>query len=519
MPGAILPHGAMLVIDADTFEILQAGGDTAALLGASANELLCTNLAMLFRPRPLARLRTICNLYPLLKPRHLFTLTLRAKQSALLDVSAHRSDGFLVLEFEAAPGADRRSVDPLRCVQDMIEGLDTRGSLQTLCQLAAERVHSVSGFDRVMIYRFLDDDSGWVFAESREEGLDPFLDLHFPAAAIPQRRRALYLERNVRLLRHVDDEPSPLIPPLNPRTHRPLDISRAILRDVSLLDREYLRNMGVEAAMSISITSEGKLWGLITCHHYSARHFPRYLRSICEIFSSMFSLQLEAHQRAEMLEARLIEDAARSQARAQELLLLTELDHRIKDTVANTQALVLQSSRSTRLLRGLTQSLDHRIYAMDKAHRLLTERRWEGVSIADLLHEEFDAHRRDLGRVALSGPDVVLTPQAALAMSLAFHELCMNAAKYGSLSLPGGRVSIRWHMTEAGGVDLSWQEADGPLVGPPQQRGFGSNIIEQALAMETGGHSTLKFGRGGVTCTVVLPMSSIVSMESIPVDT
>jgi two-component sensor histidine kinase len=155
---------------------------------------------------------------------------------------------------------------------------------------------------------------------------------------------------------------------------------------------------------------------------------------------------------------------------------------------------------------------------MDKAHRLLTERRWEGVSIGDLLHEELDAHRRDLGRVALSGPDVVLTPQAALAMSLAFHELCMNAAKYGSLSLPGGRVTIRWHMTKAGGVELSWQEADGPLVRPPQQRGFGSNLIEHALAMETGGHSTLKFERGGVTCTVVLPMSSIVRLKSIPVD-
>jgi light-regulated signal transduction histidine kinase (bacteriophytochrome) len=218
---------------------------------------------------------------------------------------------------------------------------------------------------------------------------------------------------------------------------------------------------------------------------------------------------------------RCIEDAARerAQARAQELLLLTELDHRVKDTVANTQALVLQSSRSTRLLRGFTQSLDHRIYAMDKAHRLLTERRWEGVSIGDLLHAELDAHRRGLGRVALSGPDVVLTPKAALAMSLAFHELCMNAARYGSLSLPGGRVSIRWHMTETGGVDLSWQEADGPLVVPPQQRGFGSNLIEQALAMETGGHSTLKFGRGGVTCTVVLPMSSIVRIKSIPIDT
>jgi two-component sensor histidine kinase len=156
---------------------------------------------------------------------------------------------------------------------------------------------------------------------------------------------------------------------------------------------------------------------------------------------------------------------------------------------------------------------------MDKVHRLLIKRRWEGVSIGDLLHGELDAHGREPGRVALSGPDIVLTPRAALAMSLLFHELCMNAARYGSLSLPGGRVSIRWHITEAGGVDLSWREANGPLVGPSQQRGFGPNLIEQASAMETGERSTLKRGRGEVTCTLGLPMSCIMRIQPIAVDT
>ena len=170
--------------------------------------------------------------------------------------------------------------------------------------MAVDRVRAVARYDRVMIYRFMPDESGWVFSESKRDDLVSFLDLHYPASDIPKQARALYVTSPIRLITQVDYDPAPLTPPLNPRTREPLDMSRAILRDVSPIHREYLRNMGVDASMSISILREGKLWGLIACHNMTPRLLPRHLRAVCELFGSMFSLQLEARQRAELFEAR-----------------------------------------------------------------------------------------------------------------------------------------------------------------------------------------------------------------------
>jgi light-regulated signal transduction histidine kinase (bacteriophytochrome) len=512
IPPGILPHGAMLVIDCDTFEILQAAGDTPALLGASAEELPGRTLESLFRPREVGRLRNLCDRHVLRKPRHLLNIASRARKSPRLDASIHRSGGFLVLEFEDADAADGRSIDPLVCLMDMIEGLDTATSMQSFCHLAVERVRSASGYDRVMIYRFSDDDSGWVFVESREQWLDSFLDLHHPAADIPKHERALYLENCFRLITQVDYEPSPLTPLVNPRTHQPLDMTQAILRDVPPVHRDHLRKMGVDASMSMSIISEGKLWGLIACFHHSPRRMACQLRAVCELFGSMFSLQLEARERAETA-------LERGRAQAQVRLLTEELGHRVTNTLANIQTLSVRSSRGADSLDGLTQSLDQRMSAMGNAHELLAKSRWEGVSIGDLVHGELDSHGNRVGGIIIGGPEVLLTPQATLALSLALHELRTNAARYGSLSHPDGRLTVQWRMTEAGGIYLSWQESGGPLVEPPTKRGFGSNLIEQALAIETGGHSTLKFDCAGATCDIVLPSSSIVRLLSEQTDT
>jgi chemotaxis family two-component system sensor kinase Cph1 len=210
-----------------------------------------------------------------------------------------------VLEFEAADTADRFAADPLAAVQEMIAGFGEAGSLQALCQLAAERVREVAQYDRVLVYRFMQDDSGWVIAESRKPELQPFLDLHYPAADIPKQARALYVKSWLRLITQVNYDPAPLLPTNNPRTGEPLDMSQAILRDVSPVHRQYLRNMGIDASMSISIIRGGKLWGLIACHHYSPRLLPRHLRAVCELFGSMFSLQLEARESGEQFGARL----------------------------------------------------------------------------------------------------------------------------------------------------------------------------------------------------------------------
>ena len=710
IPGAILPHGAMLVLEADTLRVLQAAGDTLGLLGREIKDLLERPIDTVFSRDQINRLHALSREPNLAKPRHLLDPMLRAIADQPLDASAHCVDGALVLEFEAAEMSDNFIADPLAAVHLMVEGFGDAALLYELCQMATASVRRVAQYDRVMIYRFMADGSGWVIAESRSPELAPFLDLHYPAADIPQQARALYLKSWLRLITQVDYDPAPLIPTLNPRTGAPLDMSHAVLRDVSPIHREYLRNMGIDASMSISIIVAGKLWGLVACHHNSPRRLPRHLRAVCELFGSMFSLQLEARERSEQFESRLasrkilqelmlnlagvedyafgltqqtpnlldyihggdialdgvrgggvavrvegevtflgttptraqimaltewlttymtetegvfatdrlseiyapasefanvasgllviavsrdpsdfilwfrpelvetalwagdpakpmvtgpdgdrlsprksfevwkhtvrnralpwtsaetdaafdlrvsllqvvlrrIEAASRERAKAHERdkLLMAELDHRVKNTLANIQALVTQSSRSAESLTVFVEGLDKRIHSMAKAHSLLTQSRWEGVSVDGLLREELDAYGQGPGAVSLDGVDAVLTPKSALALSLALHELATNAAKFGAFTQPAGRVAVRWHLREDGGLGMSWTEIDGPTVRPPARRGFGSNLIERALAMETGGRATIFYKPGGVVCEIVLPRASMVALSS-----
>jgi chemotaxis family two-component system sensor kinase Cph1 len=305
IPGAILPHGAMLVLDCASLRVLQAAGKTQELLGQPIDALLNRTVEMLFSAEQVQRLHILCTEIDLVKPRHMLDPMMRVLPDCPLDVSVHRSDGFLIIEFEAAEMSDPFVRDPLAAVQGMVEGFAAAPSLYALCQLATDSVRRVAQYDRVMVYRFMTDGSGWVIAESRTSELAPFLDLHYPAADIPVQARALYLKSWLRLITQVDYEPAPLIPNLNPRNDQPLDMSHAILRDVSPIHREYLRNMGIDASMSISIIVAGKLWGLIACHHNSPRLLPRHLRAVCELFGSMFSLQLEAREKSEQFESRL----------------------------------------------------------------------------------------------------------------------------------------------------------------------------------------------------------------------
>jgi len=213
---------------------------------------------------------------------------------------------------------------------------------------------------------------------------------------------------------------------------------------------------------------------------------------------------------------RRINEAAKERKRAAErdALLMLELDHRVKNTIANIQALVLRTSRSAESLTGFVQGLDGRIRSMAKSHSLLSQSRWEGVSIDRLLREELDPYTLEQMKVELAGVKVMLTPKSALSLSLAIHELATNAAKFGAFSRPLGRVEVRWMLTPDGGVDMSWSEIGGPEVKPPTHVGFGTTLIERALAMETGGRATLHYHPTGVICKVLLPSSSVLLRSS-----
>jgi len=188
---------------------------------------------------------------------------------------------------------------------------------------------------------------------------------------------------------------------------------------------------------------------------------------------------------------------------------MAELDHRVKNTIANIQALVIQTRRNAHSLTGFVKELEGRIQAMAKAHSLLPQSRWEGVSIDRLLREELNHYANGHRAVSLDGTDMLLTPKSALSLSLAVHELATYAAKYGAFTAPGGHVAVGWRRTSNGSVELSWTETGGPLVEPRKRRGFCSTLIERALAMETGGHATVHYRPTGVVCDIFLPASPV----------
>jgi len=210
---------------------------------------------------------------------------------------------------------------------------------------------------------------------------------------------------------------------------------------------------------------------------------------------------------------RRIDAAARERDRAfkQERLLMAELDHRVKNTLANIQALVTQTSRRADSLTDFVTSLEGRIRAMAKAHSLLSESRWEGVSVRRLISDELSPYGQDGAATSLLGPDVTLTPDAALSLSLAIHELATNAAKYGAFTAAHGHVYVHWNQAAEGGLSIKWVESGGPIVAKDQKRGFGTTLIERALSSDTGGKATLHFEPDGVVCDISLPSAVVMA--------
>ncbi len=185
-------------------------------------------------------------------------------------------------------------------------------------------------------------------------------------------------------------------------------------------------------------------------------------------------------------------------------LMVNELNHRVKNNLAMIQAIATQSFRNADSLGDAQERFTARIMAMARANDLLTGERWAGASLRNAIDQVVRSHCPDPGRCVASGPEARLTPKTALALSLALHELAVNALKYGAWSTDRGRILISWSTEQAadGGEHLSfeWRERDGPPVSPPKRRGFGSRLIERGLAAEMGGAVTLRFEPDGLVC-------------------
>ena len=188
------------------------------------------------------------------------------------------------------------------------------------------------------------------------------------------------------------------------------------------------------------------------------------------------------------------------------LLLLNELNHRVKNTLATVQSIAVQSFRRARTDTSGREMFQSRLLALSRAHDVLTNESWEGANLSDIAAQAIVPYRdADPTRFAVSGPSVWLSAKMALSISMALHELATNAVKYGALSNEKGRVSITWRtLKEPDGrrLRLEWSEKDGPPVVPPRRKGFGSRLIERGLAQELGGEVKIEYEPQGVWCEI-----------------
>lgn len=219
----------------------------------------------------------------------------------LFDMAVHISGRSYVLEMEPHEGGRRR--DFVSYVRPMIDRLRQSTSIEQLCASAARHLRGLTGFDRVMIYRFEGDGAGEVVAESLNGMVDSFKGLHFPASDIPAQARRLYTRNMLRIISDVNDPTVAIHPAADPNGD-PLDLSMSGLRAVSPIHVEYLRNMGVKASMSVSIMRRGKLWGLMACHHYSPLTLSYSVRTASELFGEFFAYLLEQKETDFALEQR-----------------------------------------------------------------------------------------------------------------------------------------------------------------------------------------------------------------------
>ncbi|MBD8079422.1 SpoIIE family protein phosphatase [Cellulosimicrobium arenosum] len=312
VPGLVQPRGVLLVVRESDGRLLQVSANVEQRLGATPDAVLGRPLSEVLGADAAAQVLRHAASATDLASRNPLTLRLDRWDGVGPDVDAvlHRppllaggtgAEPVLVVELEAATGTRPLSFpSTYLAARQALSDFERAATLGELYDDVSRHVRDLTGFDRVMIYRFDAAYNGEVVAEARRGDLNSFLGLHYPASDIPPQARALYEKNWIRLISDVDYEPAPILPTALPTTGEPLDLTHSTLRSVSPIHLEYLRNMGVRASMSISLLRDGRLWGLIACHHYAGPHEPSYeVRTTAEFLGSTLSVRLVAQAEEE----------------------------------------------------------------------------------------------------------------------------------------------------------------------------------------------------------------------------
>ncbi len=288
VPGAIQPHGALVAADERSLRITHVSANLARATGVAGRGQLGRPLSDLLGTEAVTAI-----LEALAAERYsagnLLTLSLPFPRDPRRNVMAHRHDGRIVVEIEPA-SAENDYEMALARAQAVVCNLRRTASLGELCDRAAREIRALTGYDRVMVYRFDADGHGQVVAEDRLPGLESYLDLRYPATDIPAQARRLYLLQRVRTIGRVDYEPVQVLADGALGDAAPLDMTYCALRSVSPIHLEYLANMGVGATLAISIVQDDALWGMVVCHHGAPRTPSAETRSLCDLVGQLLGL-------------------------------------------------------------------------------------------------------------------------------------------------------------------------------------------------------------------------------------
>lgn len=383
VPGAIQPHGVLLAMSETDLTVVMASDNAPELFG---QEVVGAGVATLVDDRAADWLRgAVGELAPV------ESLRVRVRE-AEVDLIAHRSGGLLVTEWEPVGASQQAGAAWHSRLPRVLQHLSGADTLDEMVAALVTDVRGLTGFDRVMIYRFDPHWNGEVIAEDRRDDLEPFLGLHYPESDIPAQARALYEQNWLRLIPDATYRSVPLTPTLNPRDGRPLDLSASVLRSVSPVHLQYLANMGVRASMSVSLLDRGRLWGLIACHHYQGPHRPAYDdRVVAEFLGRTASVLLAS--KTETVWSKQAFDVAARQTRVLEglarsprspLAALTAVDTGALDLVPSTGAAIRLDGRLTLLGRTPTP---------ERVIALVEELLASGVSCTDSLTRELPGAR------------------------------------------------------------------------------------------------------------------------------
>ncbi|MDR9865709.1 ATP-binding protein [Pseudomonas baetica] len=307
-PGAIQPHGVLLTLSEPALDIIQVSANVENVLARPAEELIGQPLHQLIGDAYAGAVRGA-----LQQPAFADAGPLNFQlNGTAFDALLHRHQGVLILELEIhVENFQPRNVAGNQThLGRMLQRLQAATSLQALYDISVKEIQAMTGYDRVLIYRFEDEGHGQVIAEASDPSMEVFNGLFFPASDIPEQARELYRTNWLRIIPDAAYQPVPLVPKLRPDTQTPLDLSFATLRSVSPIHCQYMKNMGVLSSMSISLLKGDKLWGLISCGNRQPLHVPHELRTACQTIGQVLSLQISAlealevsRQREEKVEA------------------------------------------------------------------------------------------------------------------------------------------------------------------------------------------------------------------------